>query len=205
MPTDLAALPLQVHLGDPARIASWLAQPGAIRTGHFRLLSGMHTDAFVAFSAVAAAPAAVDQAASWLAPVLAPWNAGLVLAPSTAGVALAGSLARYLSVPLALASLGTTGRAHGVLGDIDFASQDVLIVNDVLTTGQGLKALSSLVAAGGGRVAGAAWFLTRTPELPKTFPMPSQAVLTLPLPAWNQAGCALCHEGQPAENALDLN
>jgi hypothetical protein len=68
-----------------------------------------------------------------------------------------------------------------------------------------VEAVSELVQAHGGSVAGASWFLTRTPDLPATLPAPNQAVVTLPLPAWDQHGCQRCADGTTAEDALDLN
>jgi orotate phosphoribosyltransferase len=204
VPTPVT-LPLRVHAGDPDRVAALLSTTDAIRTGHFQLLSGRHTDTFFAFSAIARDPHAVHQIAGWIAPAVAPWDADLILAPSTAGVALATSLAAHLCLPLALSSLGTEGRAHGVLGDVDLADRRVLLVNDVLTTGQGLDALARTVRDVGGHVAGATWFLTRTPELPELLPASHQAVATVPLPSWTAADCRLCDQSQPTELAQDLN
>lgn len=205
MPTTPVTLPLRVHAGDPDRVAEHLSTPGAVRTGHFQLLSGLHTDAFFAFSAIARDPHAVRQIAGWLAPAVGPWDADLILAPSTAGVALATALADRLCLPLALCSLGPQGRAHGVLGDVDLTGRRVLLVNDVLTTGQGLDALAWTVRTGGGHVAGATWFLTRTPDLPDGLPTPHQAVATVPLPSWTADECRLCNQSHPTELAQDLN
>ena len=44
---------LVLHRGDPYALAELLALPGAIMEGHFQLLSGLHTDRFVAFSRIA--------------------------------------------------------------------------------------------------------------------------------------------------------
>lgn len=181
-----------------------LASPGAVRTGHFQLLSGLHTDTFLAFSAIASESDAVEQVAGWLTPTVGPWQPDLVLAPTTAGVALAGVLARRLGVPLALTSLDTGGRATGVLGDVDLADRHVLVVNDVYTTGQGLRLLADTVTTGGGTVAGAAWFLTRADRLPDDLP-PHVAVVDAPMPSWTDGDCPLCADGDQPESALDLN
>lgn len=205
MSPNTAALPVHVYVGDPDCVAALLATHGAIRTGHFELLSGLHTETFFAFSAIARDNDAVQRIASWLTPTLAPWHADLVLAPSTAGVALGSALAQQLCVPLALGSLSAAGRVQGVLGDIPLEGRNVLLVNDIFTTGQGLMALGTTVETRGGHVAGAAWFLTRTPVLPGDLPQPHQAIATVPLPSWDASTCEFCAEGQPAELAHDLN
>lgn len=203
MPTT-AAPQLSVHLGEPRLVASLLAKPGALRTGHFELLSGLHTDTFFAFSAIARDALAVRQITAWLSPAAAAWEPDTVLAPTTAGVTLAASIARDLGVPLALTSLDEQNRAAGVLGQNDLADQRVLLVNDAFTTGRGLNCLAETATSAGAQVVGAAWFLTRTAQTPDGLP-PHLAVVTAPLPAWPQADCSLCAQNIPAEQAVDLN
>jgi hypothetical protein len=60
---------------------------GAAR-GHFALLSGLHTDRFLAFSRIADDPAALQTIAGWLAPSIALLLPDALVAPSTAGVGL---------------------------------------------------------------------------------------------------------------------
>jgi orotate phosphoribosyltransferase len=199
------AVDVQVDLGDPAAVRYMLSLPGVLRTGHFDLLSGLHSDTFLAFSGIASDSEALRQVVSWMAPSIAPWGADVVFAPSTAGVALAGGLALELQLPLALTTLSPGGRALGVLGDIDLGLRRVLIVNDVLTTGKGLAALRRIVENGGGEVVGSAWFLTRSDGAPQPPLMRSQSVASARMPAWPAAECQMCADGMTAEVAIDLN
>jgi orotate phosphoribosyltransferase len=185
-------------------VAELLMSPGTLRTGHYRLLSGLHTDTFFAFSAIAHDARVVRQITAWLAPGAAAWEPDLVLAPTTAGVTLAAGIARDLGVPLALTSLDEQSRAAGVLGQDDLTDMRVVLVNDAFTTGQGLRRLTETAAAAGGQVVGACWFLSRTRTLPDDLP-PFVAVATAELPAWPEAECSMCAEGVPAEQAVDLN
>lgn len=199
-----AAPHLSVHLGDPRFVAELLALPGALRTGHYRLLSGLHTDTFFAFSAIARDPNAVRQITAWLTPGAAAWEPDLILAPTTAGVTLGAGIARDLGVPLALTSLDEQSRAAGVLGQPDLTGRRIALVNDAFTTGQGLRRLTDTATNAGAQVVGACWFLSRTADLPDDLP-PFVAVATAALPAWPEAECSMCREGLPAEQAIDLN
>lgn len=203
MPSTVAPH-LSVHLGEPRYVAELLNSPGALRTGHYRLLSGLHTDTFFAFSVIARDAQAVRQITAWMTPGAAAWEPDLILAPTTAGVTLGASIARDLGVPLALTSLDADSRASGVLGQADLTGRRVALVNDVFTTGQGLRQLTDTAANAGAKVVGACWFLSRTANLPDGLP-PCVAVATAALPAWSEAECSMCAGAIPVEQAIDLN
>lgn len=197
---------LALHRGDPYVLTEWLALPGALRTGHFELLSGLHSDRFLAFSRICEQEGALDLLASWLAPELAPLRPTAVLAPSTAGVGLGRALARALGVPLQLASLNASGRPDSVIGSPPLTNERVLLANDVLTTGQGLEALAKLVRSGGGEAAAAVWFLSRTSvDMEAALGVPGLCIGDFKLPAWEAEQCDACRRGEPLELALDIN
>jgi orotate phosphoribosyltransferase len=206
LPTTVSIDALHVHQGDPRVVEELLHFPDAMLMGHFELLSGLHTDRFLAFSRIAADPTALGFIADWLQPCVAAQRPTTLVAPSTAGVGLGWALAQRLGVPLHLASLGATGRADGLLGDPRLDEERVLLVNDLVTTGQGLKALGDVVVRCGGTVRGATWFLTRgEADVEDLIGAPCFAVATLPLEAWDAELCPLCREHEPAQLALDLN
>lgn len=197
---------LRARLGDPALLEDMVARPGVLQTGHFRLLSGLHADRFLAFSHLASDPDALDLVADWLTPTVAAWSADIVMAPSTAGVALASTLSRRLGAQLLLASLDETGRAASVLGGADLEGMRVVLVNDVVTTGQGFEALAAVVRANAGEVVGATWFLSRSDaDVGTMLDAPTASLGGLPLPAWSAEDCLACAASKPLQDALDLN
>jgi orotate phosphoribosyltransferase len=198
--------PLRAYLGDPSILVDYLARPGVVRTGHFRLLSGLHADRFVAFSRLVDDAHALNAIAGWLTSVVAPWTPTALMAPSTAGVALGSILARRLGAPLHLASLDGFGRPEGLLGAPNLRGQRVLLVNDVVTTGDGIAALAEITRGAGANVAGAAWFLSRTAvPVSERIDAPAASVGLLELPAMAPEQCAGCRTEQRLEDALDLN
>jgi orotate phosphoribosyltransferase len=198
--------PLQVHRGDPRVVQELLAFPDALLSGHFRLLSGLHTDRFLAFSRIAGDPTALKVITDLLLPEVAAQSPSIVVAPSTAGVGLGWALAQRLGIPLHLATLNADGRAEGILGEPDIIDQRVLLVNDVLTTGTGFKLLADQVRGRGADLAAAAWFLTRASvDLEALLHTPAFPVVTLPLASWAAADCRLCASKLPLRPALDLN
>jgi orotate phosphoribosyltransferase len=184
-----------------------LAYPDALLAGHFELLSGLHTDRFLAFSRIAADTAALNLIADYLLPSVAAQGPTVIVAPSTAGVALAWALAQRLSLPLHLAGLDDRGRAHSLIGGPDLSSERALLVNDILTTGHGLQALADTVTASGAELAAAAWFLTRSSkvDVEAMIGAPGFPVATMPLSSWAADQCPHCQAQTPAQLAVDLN
>jgi orotate phosphoribosyltransferase len=109
-------------------------------------------------------------------------------------------------VPLHLATVDSGGRADGLLGAPPPAGNRVLLVNDVVTTGEGLGALARVVAAHDGEVAGAGWFISRDHiDVEAQLGVPSYGVATVDLPSWSPADCVLCAAAEPLRPGLDLN
>ena len=197
---------MRVHLGDPHALAELIERPGVIQIGHYRLLSGLHSDAFIAFSHIARDSLALDTIASWLLPTIAPWAPSAVVAPSTAGVGLASTIARSLNLPLHLAILNEAGRPSSLYGDAVLSDDRVLLVNDLATTGQGVSALARCSMERGAAIAGAAWFASRSDvPIAQMLGVPTAHVATGDLESWEQTSCLLCQEGVHCEDALDLN
>jgi orotate phosphoribosyltransferase len=208
LPVSAIANPisLRAELGDPILLADYLSRPGVLRSGHFRLLSGLHSDHFLAFSQIAKDERALDSLAALLVPTIGPWHPDTVLAPSTAGVTLAAALAQRLGIAFQLATLDEHDRPDGIGADARMDGARVLLVNDVVTTGQGLERLASLARGAGATLAGAAWFASRAPiDVAAKIGAPAALVLSLDLPAVDANACQACVERLPIEDAIDLN
>jgi orotate phosphoribosyltransferase len=205
LPSALSAI--EFHRGDPGALEEMLAIPGALMTGHFQLLSGAHTDRFLAFSRIVAEPTALNLLADYLLPSVAAQAPTVIVAPSTAGVGLGWALAQRLGLALHLAAVDDSGRADSLLGGVDLASQRALLVNDVVTTGHGFEALADVAAKAGASVVGACWFLTRSrdADVESLIAAPTFPVLTMLLESWLAEDCELCRSAQQIQPALDLN
>jgi orotate phosphoribosyltransferase len=197
---------LAMHRGDPLTVAELLTLPGAVLHGHFELLSGLHTDRFLAFSRIAKDSRALGKIADWLIPSLASQAPTALIAPSTAGVALGWALAQRLAVPLHLASLDASGRPDGVVGSPDLTGHRVALINDVVTTGTGLTALAETTRQAGAAVAAAAWFVSRaSAPVAEQIDAPAMSIADVDMPAWHKRDCSLCTGDTLAQQALDLN
>jgi orotate phosphoribosyltransferase len=109
-------------------------------------------------------------------------------------------------VPLHLAAPCDDGRAIEVNTPNALVGQRVLLVNDVVTTGAGMRALAGVVESAGGEVAGAAWFASRSPvDVEVMIAAPAVCVVALALAAYAADECEFCRDGGAVERAVDLN
>jgi orotate phosphoribosyltransferase len=206
VPQTLTAPTLFAQLGDPWRLAGLLTLPEVLCDGHFRLVSGLHSDRFVRFSTLAKDPEALDYLADLLADAVARWQPDAVLAPSTAGVALGLELARRLGVRLHLTEVDGSGRPSRLIGEPPAAGTRVLAVNDVITTGEGMRALGTIATQADALPIGCCAFLARTSaDVAESVGMPAAIIGSVDLSAWTADDCPLCSDENNPEDARDLN
>lgn len=208
MPQTLAPEPLVLRalLGEPRLLAQMIIEDRAVDEGHFELLGGSHSDRFIRFSRIANAPEHLEAVAGWLLPTVAAWSPSVVVAPATAEVALASLLSRRLGLPLALATLDDAGRAREVRPGEALRGERALLVNDVVTTGDGITALAKAAAVAGASIAGACWFLSRSAvDVAAMINAPAVALVDLKLPSWPARSCPLCQAEQPFTRAGEVN
>jgi orotate phosphoribosyltransferase len=95
-------------------------------------------------------------------------------------------------VPLRLAAPGADGRASAITTSDDLNGQRVLLVNDVVTTGAGMQALTRFVEAAGGDN-GAAWFASRSRvDVEDMIGVSALYVVALELSTGEVVECELC-------------
>jgi orotate phosphoribosyltransferase len=201
-----AALTLRARLGDPRLLAEMIVEDGVVSDGHYELLGGDHADHFIRFSRIADHDPHLDMIGDWLMPTVSAWLPTAVVAPATAGVALAATLSQRLGIPLFLAEVGEDGRATGVHNGAELEDKRVLLVNDVVSTGRGMEALSYAVKTCGGAVAGAAWFVSRaTVDVEHLISAPTAALADIDLSAWSAETCPMCLRHEALTHAVEVN
>ena len=175
---------------------------GALLKGHFLLSSGLHSDRYLQCALVLARPSAAEALGRELAAKLS--NSGalkgvrpdLVVSPAMGGLIIGHEVARALSVPHYF-----TERVDGaVLLRRGFAlkpGQNVLVVEDVVTTGKSTKEVFGVIGAAGARAVAAASIVDRS-EGTASLDVPYSALWTVAAPAWNPDACPQCKAGVPA-------
>ena len=175
---------------------------GALRRGHFLLKSGRHSDRYLEKFAVLQYPALAVEIGRRLAASLIDRDPTLVVGPTTGGALLAAETARQLE-----AALGRTVR--GVFAEPMergtralrrgwpvAASDRVVLVDDILTTGASLAETVNAVRAAGATPLAATVIVDRSTG-PVEIGCPIQSLGRIEIGSWIAAECPLCERGEP--------
>ena len=170
---------------------------GALLQGRFKLTSGLHSDSYLQCALLLSYGCDADRLGAALAkkfkdptrekPITA------VISPAVGGIVLGYVVARALGARAVFAE-----RVEGQFvlrrGFALVPGEEVLVAEDVLTTGGSVREIAELVANSAARVAGFAALADRS-EGELHLPAPTHALLRLPLVTYPPDQCLLCEQG----------
>jgi orotate phosphoribosyltransferase len=180
-----------------------LRRTGAYRTDdHFLLPSGHHAPEFIDKVLVTTEPLFTEGLGAVIAKHFADWPADAVLSTGPGASILAHCVARALpSRPvLVYAIKGIQGPHRRVRLPDEFArfvrrGTKVLIVEDLITTGETIKLLIEIVGEAGGTVGGIGCLWQRDSKI--DLPREVFSLVRRDFPTFDPAACPLCREGRP--------
>lgn len=187
-----------------AQVLEGLRNVGAVTSGHFVLSSGRHSDTYVEKFRALEVPGLARSLGTTMAARFADRTVDVVLAPALGAIVLGFTTAL---------ALDGTRRCRFIFAERDagqmrlrrgFAireGEQVLAVEDIVTTGTSLKEVLALVPAGA--LAGAGCLLDRSggafgATVRSEFGTDLAALARLDAPTWDPAECPLCAAGRPA-------
>jgi orotate phosphoribosyltransferase len=178
-----------------AEIMQALTDSEAIRSGHFVLTSGRHSDGYVQCARILEDPALTTRLAEATVHRLPKdLHVDLVAAPAVGGLIIGFAVAQALGVKFIFSERESGKmvfrRAFGVP-----KGARVLVVEDVVTTGGSVAEVISLVEEAGGDVVGVASLIYRGGE--RAFDAPFYPLLQLEVESWDASNCDLCAQGVP--------
>jgi len=181
-----------------ASVESLFAEAGALLDGHFLLKSGRHAGRYLEKFLVLQHPPYAVELCRRVADALAEYSPTLVVGPTTGGVLLAHEVARQLggSVRGIFAEpVAEGGRALRRGWSVD-ASERVVVVDDILTTGASLIETVDAVRTAGVEPLAAAVIVDRSVARVE-FGFPLHALGRIEIPSWEADACELCAAGVP--------
>jgi orotate phosphoribosyltransferase len=178
-----------------------LRRTGAYRTGdHFLLPSGHHAPEFIDKALVTTEPSFTEGLGDVIAKHFAPWPADVVLSTGPGALILAHCVARALpSRPiLVYATKGFTEQGRRVRLPDEFTrfvvrGSKVLVVEDLITTGETIRLLIQMVEAAGGSVVGIGCLWQRATKIDLGTDVFS--LVKRDFPTYDQGSCPLCARG----------
>lgn len=176
-------------------------EKNALLEGHFKLSSGLHSEKYLQCALVLQYPDIAEKLAKDIAKGFAKEKIDVVVGPAMGGITLAYEVARQLGVrgifterqdsPHAGAGKMVLRRGFGIN-----ASERVLVVEDVVTTGLSTNEVIEVIKAQGGVIAGVASIIDRSNGTAK-FPAPFKPLAKVEVKTCEEKDCPLCKKGVP--------
>src|SRR5438034_7317016 len=144
---------------------------GALREGHFRLTSGLHSSGYLQCALVLQHPPHAEMLGAAIAERTRDWRPTVVMSPALGGVVIGHEVGRALGVRAMFAERqdgALTLRRGFALSERD----RVLVIEDVLTTGGSTRETMQVARAAGAQVVGAASIVDRRPSTRTDFDVP---------------------------------
>lgn len=175
-----------------------LAASGALKSGHFLLASGRHSDRYVEKFDLLRQPQATSDACALIAERFRDRAIDVVVGPTTGGVILAFETARQLGVSAAYAErIAAGGAAREFRRGTRFRrGSRVLVVDDILTTGGSVRETLDALGAHPVEVMGVAVLVDRGAS-PSYFGVPLVSLAKMDIATWEASRCPLCAAGTP--------
>ncbi len=164
---------------------------GAIKKGHFKLSSGLHSDTYVQCSLIFQYPELTEKLAFELAKPFIGKKIDVVVAPAIGGIILAFALAKVLRCR-AIFTEREKGKMTFRRGFSIKKGERVLVAEDVITTGGSVNEVVKAIKKFEGEVVGVASLVDRGEE--KVFSQKLTSLLKLKFFSYSPDKCPLCFE-----------
>ncbi|SDF84256.1 orotate phosphoribosyltransferase [Thermoanaerobacter thermohydrosulfuricus] len=168
---------------------------GVINKGHFLLTSGKHSNTYLQCAKIFQYPKYSKIFSKELALKFKGHEIDVVIGPAIGGIILAYEVARQVGAKALFAE-----REEGVMklrrGFEIKEGENVLVVEDVVTTGGSVKEVINLVNSLKGNVIGVGSIVDRS-DGKVNFEVPFKSVVSLYVETYGKEECPLCKEGIP--------
>lgn len=179
----------------PDEIKQLFERVGAVRHGHFELSSGRHSSTYVQCALVLQHPEAAGRLGGELAAKFKDVRIDCVASPALGGILVGHEAARGLGVRAVFAERDASGRMSLRRGFSLQPGEQVLVVEDVWTTGGSTRETIGVVEQAGGRAVAAGALIDRSGGRLE-LGVPARALIELDIPSYDPFECPLCRAGE---------
>jgi len=186
------------------KITELLKESGAMLEGHFLLSSGRHSDRYFQCAKLFQYPdkarAALEQTALKISEDIknGKLKVDIVAGPAMGGIIAAWEIGRQLSLPAIFTERDESGAMSLRRGFEIKEGQNVLIVEDVVTTGKSFMECAAALEKIGAVITGLACVVDRRADEAIQIPWPFYPAVKLTAGNWDASECELCKKGIPA-------
>ncbi len=186
-----------MEIRENKKLEQMLIDSNALLNGHFLLSSGLHSDKYVQCAKLTQHPAYCSYVANELASLYKDKKIDVVIGGAFGGIIISYAIASVLGVRNIFAERVDSKFALRRGFEIE-KSENVLIAEDVCTTGKSILEVRDLVNEHGGNIVGAAVIIDRCEEKGQDLGMQKEWLLSVKANTFDMSNCHLCKEGTEA-------
>jgi len=185
------------------KIINLLKESGALLEGHFLLSSGRHSDKYFQCARLLQFPdkafKAFEQTVKKIKEDIKSGSlkVDVVAGPAMGGIIAAWEVARQLELPSVFTERDENGKMTLRRGFELKKEENVLIVEDVVTTGKSSLECASALEDAGAVIQGLCCLVDRRKEGTQEIKWPFYPAVTLEAGNWESSECDLCRQGIP--------
>ncbi|MBI2031134.1 MAG: phosphoribosyltransferase [Candidatus Levybacteria bacterium] len=186
------------------RVLQILTDTLVIQKGHFKLTSGRHSDSYLEKRNLYLHTQETSELCLMIANDFKDKGVEIVVGPERGGMILACLVASFLTKMtgkdiLDIFAQKKANRFEFHRGQADLiCDRNVLVVDDILTTGGSVKEVINSVKLAGGSITGLSVLCNRGDVKPKDIGIDRiNALVKIKMESWSQAECGLCKLGEP--------
>ncbi|KPU44646.1 orotate phosphoribosyltransferase [Oxobacter pfennigii] len=177
------------------RVLEILREAGVLLEGHFKLTSGKHSPRYLQCAKAYQWPKHGEELSEALAEKFKDMKIDMVIGPAIGGILIAYEVGKALEVKAIFAE-----RENGVMSlrrGFDIApNSNVLVVEDVVTTGGSVKEVIEIVKNYGANVIGVASLVDRSGGK-VDFGVEYKSLISFDIPTYEEYECPMCKDGSP--------
>ena len=168
-------------------VKNLLEWSGAILNGHFQLTSGKYSNQYIEKFRLLENPIALDKICSTMADIYMNKKIDLVVSAAIGGILIAGGVGRYLNIKH-IFSERINRKMVFKRGFFVEENQNILIVEDIVTTGGSINELINLIEQYKGNIIGIISIVDRNDKT-SNFKYEYETLLNFPSKSWNLEDC----------------
>ena len=177
------------------RILDIFRKTGALLTGHFRLSSGLHSGQYLQCALLLQHPRYASELGKGIADVFSGEGITCVAGPALGGIIIAHEVANALGKRCIFGER-EDGRMTFRRGFVVGPQDNVLVVEDVVTTGRSINELIAAIRSKGASVAGVGAIVDRSSGK-VDFGCDFRSLMKIDVKTFNPGECPLCKQGLP--------
>jgi orotate phosphoribosyltransferase len=170
-----------------------LRETNALKSGHFKLTSGLHSQQYVQCAQLLKEPGIAEKVCKDLAERFRAESPEIVVGPALGGIIAAYEVARSLNVPGIFAER-ENGKMTLRRGFEVKEGQKALVIEDVITTGGSSQEVVELLQGLGAKVIGVGSIIDRSGGKTK-LTVPFKSLIKLEIETYQPENCLLCAQG----------